>query len=102
MTRILLVEDNEMNRDMHEHDADCGFSPRCGLHRCGPGLRVLRHVRVQLLQVVESLVLAHDICDRIEDAIRAVHSGAEIAIHVEPEGEKAHGVRVKVSGASRK
>lgn len=38
---------------------------------------------------------AHDICDRIEDAIRAVHPGARIAIHVEPEGEKAHGVRVK-------
>lgn len=45
---------------------------------------------------------AHDICDRIEEAIRAVHPGASIAIHVEPEGEKAHGVRVKVSGALRK
>jgi divalent metal cation (Fe/Co/Zn/Cd) transporter len=45
---------------------------------------------------------AHDICDRIEDAIRDVHPGARIAIHVEPEGEKAHGVRVKVSGATRK
>lgn len=40
---------------------------------------------------------AHDICDRIEDAIRAVHPGARIAIHVEPEGEKAHGVRVKTT-----
>ena len=39
---------------------------------------------------------AHRICDRLEDAIRAIHAGAEIAIHVEPEGEKAHGIRVKV------
>ncbi len=39
---------------------------------------------------------AHDICDRLEDAIRAVHPGAKIAIHVEPESEKAHGIRVKV------
>lgn len=39
---------------------------------------------------------AHDICDRLEDAIRAIHAGAEITIHVEPEGEKAHGIRVKV------
>ncbi|MDW5312818.1 cation diffusion facilitator family transporter [Rhizobium sp. PL01] len=39
---------------------------------------------------------AHDICDRLEDAIREVHGGAKIAIHVEPEGEKAHGIRVKV------
>jgi cation diffusion facilitator family transporter len=39
---------------------------------------------------------AHDICDRLEDAIRAAHPGASIAIHVEPEGEKAHGIRVKM------
>ncbi|WP_275783984.1 cation diffusion facilitator family transporter [Pararhizobium gei] len=39
---------------------------------------------------------AHDICDRLEDAIRAVNPGAQIAIHVEPESEKAHGNRVKV------
>jgi len=39
---------------------------------------------------------AHDICDRLEDAIRASHPGAEVTIHVEPEGEKAHGLRVKV------
>ncbi|AGB71965.1 MULTISPECIES: cation diffusion facilitator family transporter [Rhizobium] len=39
---------------------------------------------------------AHRICDRLEDAIRAIHAGAEITIHVEPEGEKAHGIRVKV------
>lgn len=44
---------------------------------------------------------AHDICDRMEDAIRRVHPGARIAIHVEPESEKAHGVRVKVKGSSR-
>lgn len=39
---------------------------------------------------------AHDICDRLEDAIRAVQPGAQIAIHVEPETEKAHGIRVKI------
>ncbi|MFB2550610.1 cation diffusion facilitator family transporter [Ensifer soli] len=39
---------------------------------------------------------AHAICDRIEDAIRAVHAAARIAIHVEPESEKAHGVRIRV------
>ncbi|OBZ93229.1 cation transporter [Pararhizobium polonicum] len=39
---------------------------------------------------------AHDICDRLEDAIREVNPGAKITIHVEPEGEKAHGIRVKV------
>lgn len=39
---------------------------------------------------------AHRICDRLEDAIRVIHAGAEITIHVEPEGEKAHGIRVKV------
>ncbi|WP_454850254.1 CDF family cation efflux transporter EmfA [Rhizobium binxianense] len=39
---------------------------------------------------------AHDICDRLEDAIRAAHVGSSITVHVEPEGEKAHGIRVKV------
>ena len=42
---------------------------------------------------------AHDICDRLEDAIRAVQPGAQIAIHVEPETEKAHGIRVKIEKA---
>lgn len=37
---------------------------------------------------------AHAICDRLEDAIQEVHPGAQCIIHVEPEGEKAHGVRV--------
>lgn len=39
---------------------------------------------------------AHVICDRIEDAIRAVNAAAKIAIHIEPESEKAHGIRVKL------
>lgn len=43
---------------------------------------------------------AHEICDRLEDAIRAVQPGAQIAIHVEPETEKAHGERVRVAPAS--
>ncbi|OQP87669.1 cation-efflux pump [Rhizobium rhizosphaerae] len=44
---------------------------------------------------------AHEICDRIEDAIRAVHATAKIAIHVEPESEEAHGVRVKLTGGRK-
>lgn len=43
---------------------------------------------------------AHDICDRLEAAIEAVQPGARIAIHVEPETEKAHGIKVKVQRAS--
>jgi cation diffusion facilitator family transporter len=41
-----------------------------------------------------TVAAAHDICDRIEDAIRAALPGAKIAIHVEPEGVKLHGLRV--------
>lgn len=41
---------------------------------------------------------AHDICDRMEDAIKAAVPGASLAIHVEPEGERAHGVKVQVEG----
>ncbi|UDF28588.1 UNVERIFIED_ORG: cation diffusion facilitator family transporter [Roseateles sp. XES5] len=39
---------------------------------------------------------AHEICDRLEDAISAVQPGAQVAIHVEPETEKAHGIKVKI------
>ena len=39
---------------------------------------------------------AHEICDRLEDAVQAAHPGARVVIHVEPESEKAHGVRVRV------
>ena len=41
-----------------------------------------------------TVAASHVICDRIEDAIRRSVPGARIAIHVEPEGVKAHGVRV--------
>jgi cation diffusion facilitator family transporter len=43
---------------------------------------------------------AHRICDRLEDAIKAAHAGAQCVIHVEPESEKAHGVRVKMKRAA--
>lgn len=64
--------------------------------QAGPAIFVDFHMVVPELMPVGE---AHDICDRIEDAIRVVHPGAKIAIHVEPEGEKAHGVRVKTTGA---
>jgi cation diffusion facilitator family transporter len=41
---------------------------------------------------------AHEICDRLEDAIKGVVPGATLAIHVEPEGERAHGQKVDVEG----
>lgn len=39
---------------------------------------------------------AHRICDRLEEAIHSAHPGAQCVIHVEPESETAHGVRVKM------
>lgn len=41
---------------------------------------------------------AHEICDRLEQAIKAAIPGASLAIHVEPEGEHPHGIKVKVEG----
>ena len=37
-----------------------------------------------------SVADAHRICDRIESALEAQIDGAEIVIHVEPEGEARH------------
>jgi len=39
---------------------------------------------------------AHEICDRLEAAVRAAKPGARVTIHVEPESEQAHGIRVKI------
>jgi len=37
-----------------------------------------------------SVASAHEICDRVEEAISRALEGAEISIHVEPEGEARH------------
>jgi cation diffusion facilitator family transporter len=39
---------------------------------------------------------SHDICDRLEEAIRAAIPGAHVTIHVEPEGVRSHGVKVSI------
>jgi cation diffusion facilitator family transporter len=61
--------------------------------QAGPAIFVEFHMVVPATMPVRD---AHDICDRLEDSIREVNRGAKITIHVEPEGEKAHGIRVKV------
>jgi divalent metal cation (Fe/Co/Zn/Cd) transporter len=45
-----------------------------------------------------TVIEAHAICDRLEDAIKEAIPGASLAIHVEPEGERAHGLKVQVEG----
>ncbi|MBB4006389.1 cation diffusion facilitator family transporter [Allorhizobium taibaishanense] len=47
---------------------------------------------------VMSVGEAHEICDRLEAAIKKTQPGARVTIHVEPESEEAHGVDVKVEG----
>ncbi|MDO9414846.1 cation diffusion facilitator family transporter [Pararhizobium sp.] len=66
--------------------------------QAGPAIFVDFHLVVPHAMPVGE---AHDICDQMEDAIRQVHPGAKIAIHVEPETEKAHGVRVKLQEAAK-
>jgi cation diffusion facilitator family transporter len=39
---------------------------------------------------------SHDMCDRIEDALKAAVNGAEVLIHVEPEAEAKHAGGVPV------
>jgi cation diffusion facilitator family transporter len=44
---------------------------------------------------------AHAICDRLETAIEEAHPGAQCVIHIEPESEKSHGVRIKMQQAQQ-
>jgi len=39
---------------------------------------------------------AHLICDRLEAAVEAAVPGTRVTIHVEPESEEAHGVRIAI------
>ncbi|SOC42203.1 cation diffusion facilitator family transporter [Rhizobium subbaraonis] len=64
--------------------------------RAGQAIFVEFHLVVPARMAVGD---AHDICDRLEAAIEAVHQGAQVAIHVEPETEMAHGIKVKVEKA---
>lgn len=61
--------------------------------RAGPATFIDFHLVVPATMAVGA---AHEICDRLEAAIEAVQPGAQIAIHVEPETERAHGIKVKV------
>ncbi len=49
---------------MHEDDAECRLATRCRLHRRGSGLGILRDVGVELLQIIDRLVFAHDLHER--------------------------------------
>ena len=94
MDKAVLPEEEEIIKDAIAKNAEGSL----GVHdlktrRAGAVTFVDFHMVVPAAMPVRE---AHRICDRLEDAIRAIHAGAEIAIHVEPEGEKAHGIRVKV------
>lgn len=56
--------------------------------RAGPDLFVEFHLVVEGATPVAA---AHEVCDRLEIAIRERHPGALVTIHVEPEGEARSG-----------
>ena len=56
--------------------------------RAGPDLFVEFHLVVTGETPVAA---AHEICDRLESAIRERHPGALVTIHVEPEAEALSG-----------
>ncbi|WP_176085434.1 cation diffusion facilitator family transporter [Martelella sp. HB161492] len=61
--------------------------------RAGPAAFIDFHL---VVPVDMSVGKAHEICDRLEAAIKTAIPGASLAIHVEPEGVKPHGVRVRI------
>jgi cation diffusion facilitator family transporter len=95
MDRAVTPEEDEAIKKAIAENA----SGSLGVHdlrnrRAGPAVFIDFHLVVPETMPVGE---AHDICDRIENALHKVISGASIAIHVEPEGEKPHGVRVNIS-----
>lgn len=63
--------------------------------RAGAAAFIDFHMVVPANMTVEE---AHHICDRLEEAIKEIIPGATLAIHVEPETERAHGQKVEVEG----
>ncbi|TPW31698.1 cation transporter [Martelella alba] len=61
--------------------------------RAGPAAFIDFHL---VVPIDMSVGKAHEICDRLEAAIKTAIPGASLAIHVEPEGVKPHGVRVRI------
>lgn len=86
-------EDEAIKKAIAEHSAGVLNVHDLKTRRAGSAAFIDFHVVVPAVMTVRE---AHDICDRLEDAIRDVIPGASLAIHVEPEGEKAHGVKVIV------
>jgi cation diffusion facilitator family transporter len=56
--------------------------------RTGADLFVEFHL---VVEGATSVHAAHEICDRLETAVRELHPGAHVTIHVEPEGEARSG-----------
>ena len=86
-------EDEAIKKAIAEHSGGVIGVHDLRTRRAGAAAFIDFHVVVPAVMTVRE---AHDICDRLEDAIRDVIPGASLAIHVEPEGEKAHGVKVIV------
>lgn len=86
-------EDEAIKKAIAEHSAGVLNVHDLKTRRAGSAAFIDFHVVVPASMSVGA---AHEICDRLEDAIRGVIPGATLAIHVEPESEQAHGVRVNV------
>ena len=84
-------EDEAIKKAIAEHSAGVLNVHDLKTRRAGSAAFIDFHVVVPASMSVGA---AHEICDRLEDAIRGVIPGATLAIHVEPESEQAHGVRV--------
>lgn len=94
MDRAIATEDGERLKEIIAENADGSL----GVHDlktriAGPATFIDFHLVVPKAMSVGE---AHAICDRLEAAIKAEVPGALTAIHVEPQGEKAHGVKVQL------
>ena len=92
MDRAATPEDVERIKEIIGENADGSL----GVHDlktrvAGPATFIDFHMVVPRSMSVAD---AHVICDRLEEAIKEFVPGATIAIHVEPRGEAAHGIKV--------
>lgn len=92
---VTLEEEEEIRAAITAHSAGSLGVHDLRTRRAGAAAFIDFHLVVPSDMAVAK---AHEICDRLEDAIKQAIPGASLAIHVEPESEQAHGIRVKLEG----
>lgn len=95
MDRAVDPENEEAIKRIIARNAEGSFNIHdLKTRQAGPATFIDFHMVVPASMTVQ---VSHDICDRLEEALRTAVPGARVTIHVEPQGVHTHGVKVSTA-----